>query len=90
MKNRSFNCCFFIRYLAVLLLILMTSAFILYGCKFSLNFHCVKIKSMIFSGTFFLSTKSVIFLCAYSVLLSGRTVPVFVEDAAGCTVKKRK
>lgn len=45
---------------------------------------------MIFSGTFFLSPKSVFFLCAYSVLLSGRTVPAFVEDAAGCTVEKLK
>ena len=45
---------------------------------------------MIFSGTFFLSPKSVIFLRAYSVLLSVRTVHVFVEDAAGCTVEKLK
>lgn len=45
---------------------------------------------MIFSGTFFLSPKYVIVLCAYSVLLSGRTVPVFAEDAAGCTVEKWK
>lgn len=45
---------------------------------------------MIFSGTFFLSPKYVIVLCAYSVLLSGRMVPAFVEDAAGCTVEKRK
>ncbi len=45
---------------------------------------------MIFSGTFFLSPKYVIVLCAYSVLLSVRMVPAFVEDAAGCTVEKRK
>lgn len=30
---------------------------------------------MIFSGTFFLSTKSVFFLCAYSVLLSAERFP---------------
>lgn len=45
---------------------------------------------MIFSGTFFLSPKYIIVLCAYSVLLSGKSVHAFVEDAAWCTVEKRK